>query len=333
MKTAKTIGKAAVLALLVFMGLFTACQSTGSVKRDSEAVQAFERGETLYKKGALKEAIAEYTKAIEIEPKWAEAFIMRGYVHGWNDDLDLALEDYESATTLDNKYRDFAQAFRYYEDGDHTRAIETLDKIIRNKINLTIAYNLRGNSYNAISEFEKAIADCTEAIRLNPEFYGNYVNRASNYNLTEQYDRAIVDCDRAIRLYPDNFSSYLVRSEAHLRKENTEKALADINRAIQLNPDNKGGFAFYPYFLRGFILYSKDDFPRAIADFSQVIQLRSDDLNPYYVNSYLFRGDCYLQTGDYDKATADIDTALRLDPGNEDALYVRGEIRAARAAQ
>ena len=328
MKTAKTIGKADVLALLVFMGLFTACQSTGSVKRDSEAVQAFERGEALYKKGALKEAIAEYTKAIEIEPKWAEAFIMRGYVHGWDDDLDLALEDYEAATTLDNKYRDFAQAFRYYKDEDYIRAIEAFDKIIRNKINLMIAYNFRGNSYNAIGEYEKAIADHTEAIRLNPELYGNYNNRAFNYTLIEQYDRAIADCDRAIRLYPDNFYSYLFRSEAHLRKENTERALADINHAIQLDPDNKGKTAFFSYFIRGYIYFQKADFTRAIADYSQVIQLRPDDVVPY-----IERGNCYLQTGDYDKATADIDTALRLEPGNEDALYVRGEIRAKRAAQ
>jgi Tfp pilus assembly protein PilF len=37
--------------------------------------------------------------------------------------------------------------------------------------------------------------------------------------------------------------------------------------------------------------------------------------------------------GNYDKAAADIETALKLDPGNKDALYVRSEIRAKRAAQ
>jgi cytochrome c-type biogenesis protein CcmH/NrfG len=40
-----------------------------------------------------------------------------------------------------------------------------------------------------------------------------------------------------------------------------------------------------------------------------------------------------METGDYDKAMADTDTALRLDPEDEDVLNLRGEIRAARAAQ
>jgi len=328
MKTAKTIGKAAALALLVLTGLFTACQSTGNVKRDSEAVQAFERGEALYKKGALEEAIAEYTKAVEIEPEWAEAFIMRGYAHGWDDNFDLALADYEAAAAIDSKFRDFVQAYRYYKDGDHTRAIETFDRVIRNKINLMIAYNLRGNSYSAIGELEKAIADHTEAIRLNPDCYGNYINRALNYNNIEQYDRAIADCDRAIRLYPDSFYGYIFRGEAYFRKNNTERALADMDRAIQLNPDNKGDSASIPYNIRVLIFCQEGDFSRAIPDFSQMIKFFPDNPEPY-----ADRGYCYLQIGDYDKATADIDTALRLDPGNEKALYLRGVIRARRAAQ
>ena len=327
MKTAQIIGKAAVLAfgLLVLTAVDGLCQSAS---RNREAVRAFERGETSYKKGALKEAIAEYTKAIELEPKWAEAFIMRGYVHGWNDDSDLALQDYEAAAALDFKYQDFVQGYRYSKDGDHTKAIETFDRVIRNKINLMGAYNLRGNSYSNIGELEKAIADFTEAIRLNPEFYGNYINRANEYNGMEQYDRAIADCDRAIRLYPDSFYGHAFRGGAYLGKNNTERALADVNRAIQLNPDKRGNGAFVPYHIRAVIYRQKGDFFRAIADCSQVIQLFPDG-----VTIYIDRGYCYLQTGDYDKATVDIDTALRLDPGNEVALYLRGEIRARRAAQ
>jgi len=77
MKTVKRIGKltAILFGMLIITGLVLSCQSTGStqsaggIKRNSEATQAFERGDALYKKGALKEAITEFTKAIEIEPQ------------------------------------------------------------------------------------------------------------------------------------------------------------------------------------------------------------------------------------------------------------------------
>jgi len=328
MKTTQTIGKVVVFALFVFMGLFTACQSTGGTKRNSEAVKAFERGESLYKKGALKEAIMEYTTAIEIEPKWAEAFIMRGYVHGLNENSNLALEDYETATAFDPKYEDFKLASIDYRNENYSQAIETFNKVIRNRIKLMIAYEFRGNSYNAVGELEKALADYTEAIRLNPDFYGNYAKRAHNYNGMKQYDMAIADCDQAIRLYPDSFYGYLYRAEAHFRKERTRQAFADINRAIQLNLDNRGRYASYSYGLRAEIYLEEGDFSNAITDYSQYIQLLPDD-----PACYLQRGYCYLQVGDYDKAAADIDMVLKLDPGNESALYARGLIRAARAAQ
>jgi len=328
MKIVQTIGKAAVCTLLVFTVLFTACQSTGGVGRNSEALRAFERAEALYKVGTYGEAAEEYTKAIELEPEWAEAFLGRGNTRFWGLDVnrELGLEDYEKAAALDPKYLEFAQAVKCYMDGDYLRAIETFNSVIQNNINLMDSYSFRGNAYFSIDEFEKAIADHSETIRLYPDFNQNYSNRAYAYNTTGQYDMAIADSDQAIRLDPDSFYGYLFRGEAYFRKENYRQALADLNRAIQLNPDNKGGLAVIPYFIRASIYFQEGSFSSAITDYSQVIQFLPDATGPY-----VDRGYCYLQTGDYDRAAADIDTALRLDPGNETALWVRDEIRAARA--
>jgi len=319
--------KISITAALIFMALFTACQSTGGARKDDEAVRAFERAEALYKREAFKDAIAEYTKAIELEPEWAEAFLGRGNARVWGLDANDALgqEDYDKAAALDPQYQDFAQGVRYYMNNNISRATETFNKVIQNNINLMDSYSFRGNLYHVTGEYEKAIADHAEAIRLNPNFSGNYPNRAAAYNETGQYDMAIADCDRALNLQPDSFYGYLVRGETYLKKEDTERALADLTRAIQLNPDTKRGSAFYPYFLRASIYYQAGAFSRAIPDFSQVIRLLPNDSV-----SYIDRGYCYLQIGDYNKAAADIDTALRLDPGNEEALWIRDEIRAAR---
>jgi tetratricopeptide (TPR) repeat protein len=337
-KTAKMISKAAVLALLVFTGLFTACQSTGSnqstddsqstggSQRNREAVLAFERGEALYRANALEEAIREFSRAIELEPEWAEVYLARGNARVWglNADFDLGQEDYDRAAALDPKYRDYAQAVRANNDGDYTRALELFNRVIQNGINLMDAYSYRGNLYSAIGDNGKAIADHTEAININPEFCGNYSNRAYIYNLLGQYDMAIADCNRALVQSPDYFYAYIFRGEAYILKENTNQAMADVNRAIQINPDNRGNLPYYPYWLRGVIHEQKENYPGAIADYSQVLQLF-----PKFVNAYIERGYCYAMLRDYNKAMDDINAALRLDPGNEAALYWREQIRAA----
>jgi len=329
MKTIKTIITTTFLILFAFT-MFASCQILGwrrSAGRNSEALLAFERAESFYKRGALSEAIEEYTTAIELEPEWAEAFLGRGNARVWGLDADyeLAQEDYDRAAALDPKYLDYAQAVRYNMDRDYLRAIETFDRVIQNNVNLMDSYSYRANLHSAIGELGKSITDHGEAINIYPEFDGNYANRAYVYIRMRQYDMAIDDCDRAIDLNPDSFYGYTFRGEAYYRKKNVILALADLSRAIQINPDNKGGNASYPYHLRASIYYNENDFYSAIPDYSQVILLLPDALGPY-----IDRGYCYLQTGDYDKATADIDTALRLEPGNEDALWVRSEIHAAR---
>jgi len=325
MEITKPILKTAVLALLVFTVL-TACQSIGGVWRKKEAVQAFERAEAFYKRGALKEAIEEYTIAIELEPKWAEAFLGRGNARVWglNANFELGQEDYDRAAELDPKYQDYAQAVRCNTERDTTRAMEIFDRVIQNNINLMDAYSYRANLHSAIGEFEKSLADHSEAININPDFDGNYSNRAYIYIRMRQYDMAIDDCNRAIDLNPESFYAYTFRGDAYYRKKEIILALADIGRAIELNPDNRGGNAAYPYHIRASIYYNQNDFSSAIPDYSQVIQLLPNAVGPY-----IDRGFCYLQTGDYEKATEDIDAALQLEPRNEDALWVRSEIHAA----
>ena len=50
--------------------------------------------------------------------------------------------------------------------------------------------------------YDKAITDYSEAIRLNPEFRRWDYNRGMCYSLKGDHDKAIADCTEAIRLDP-----------------------------------------------------------------------------------------------------------------------------------
>jgi len=131
------------------------------------------------------------------------------------------------------KYFDSGKAA--YDRKDYDKAIADYTEAIRlNPIN-DAAYHRRGWAYNGKGDYDRAIAD-TEAIRLNKSA-SFYNNRADSYNSKSDYDRAIADATEAIRLDPNFANPYRHRGFAYMMKGNYTQARADTNKALQLDPN------------------------------------------------------------------------------------------------
>jgi tetratricopeptide (TPR) repeat protein len=140
------------------------------------------------------------------------------------------------------------------------------------------SYEKRGSEYLAKSERDKAIADFTEAIRLDPERSGSYFSRGLCYNTKGDYDTAIADFSEAIRLSPDKSVTYESRGEAYLGKGDHDKAIADFNEAFSKNKE------YFPddpqdrvYTLRGIAYAAKGDYDAANTDWQTVLQMDMAD--------------------------------------------------------
>ena len=134
-------------------------------------------------------------------------------------------------------------------------------------------YNARGNSFYRQSNWNSAIAEYTEAIRLNPNNAVYYNNRAGAYNGKGDYDRAIADATEAIRLDANNATYYVYRGNAYYEKNDWDRAIADYTQAIRLDSNN----ATY-YGNRGNAYSWKSDWDRAIADFTQANRIAPDSV-------------------------------------------------------
>ena len=69
-----------------------------------------------------------------------------------------------------------------------------------------MAYNNRGGTYVTLGEFDRAIADLNEAIKLKQDYAEAYCNRGNAYTKRDEFDKAIADLNEAIRLkanYPE----------------------------------------------------------------------------------------------------------------------------------
>src|SRR5262245_40829284 len=56
--------------------------------------------------------------------------------------------------------------------------------------NLAIVFTIRGNAYRKEGQYDRAIADYDQAIRIDPNLADAYFSRGAAYDEKEQYDRA-----------------------------------------------------------------------------------------------------------------------------------------------
>ena len=173
---------------------------------------------------------------------------------------------------------------------------------------------LRSGAYNVLGEYEKAIADDNEAIRLDPKFAIAYYHRGYAYQSLGEYEKAIADDTEAIRLDPKFAIPYNDRGYAYQSLSEYEKAIADYNEAIRLDP--KYAIA---YSNRGSAYHLLSEYEKAIADYTEAIRL-----DPKLAIAHNNRGIAYQELGEYEKAIADHTEAIRLDPKYANAYSFRG---------
>src|SRR5260221_13541362 len=81
---------------------------------------------------------------------------------------------------------------------------------------LVIAYNNRGNAYTTKGEYDRAVQDYDQSIKLDPSYARAFNNRGVAYQKKGEYDRAISDFDEAIKLDPNYASALANRAETNL---------------------------------------------------------------------------------------------------------------------
>src|SRR5215813_7423754 len=99
-------------------------------------------------------------------------------------------------------------------------------------------YNIRGSAWKIKGQLDKAIADFTEAIRINPKYVSAYGGRGSAWAEKRDYDRAIADYNEAIRYDPQYKSAYYNRGLELEKKQQLRDALNDFIRYSELDPSD-----------------------------------------------------------------------------------------------
>jgi tetratricopeptide (TPR) repeat protein len=192
----------------------------------------------------------------------------------------------------------------YYQQQDYDHAIADFNDGIKLDPRYALAFYNRGLAYKAKQDYDHALADYGEAIKLDPEYALAFRGRGNAYYAMQDYDRALTDYNEAIKLDPDSAVEFNNRGNAYYAKQDYDHAIADYNEAIKLDP--KYALAFYN---RGLIYSTTQDYDRAIAEFTEAIKL-----NPKYAKALYKRGLARQQKGDRGGGASDLAAARAIDP-------------------
>jgi len=182
----------------------------------------FARACALDDKKENDKAIADYTKAIGINPKVAELYICRGNT--------------------------------WYGKKNYNEAIANYNKAIKINPNYELAFYNRGLANIAKGEYAAAIKDCDEVIKFNPDSVYAYISRGSIRRFLEEYNTAIEDYNEAIKRDSVNANATYNRGLAYYNKALKEneinidilkKSKEDFEKYIELTPDEKDNGAKY----------------------------------------------------------------------------------------
>lgn len=230
-------------------------------------------GKTFFDSGDYKNALAEYDKAIEHDPKNAEAYCGRARVRLMAEQNDLALADADKALALDSKFLP--------------------------------AFEVRAYIKTAQKDYEGAIAEINQAIALEPENALWYIVRGEIYgeqgNLAQSradYDQGRKDSRAIDKLKEiDSFG----RGTVHYIKDEADD-IAHYTHILEVNPK-----AEKAHYRRGRLYAEQKEYENALADFTEAITLSPD--NPEY---YEHRAWCYHCLGRDVEADVDIEKAKEL---------------------
>ena len=252
---------------------FSACTNVISLGTDAGqklAIAYGRRGNVYHDKGEYDRAIADYTKALEINPRDAVAYNNRGIAYRAKGDNESAIADYSKAIEMNPRdavaYNNRGIAYRAQSDND--RAIADHAKAIAIDPELVSAYNNRGIAYRIKGDNDSAIADHAKAIEIDAEFFSAYYNRALAFRAKGDNDSAIEDTTTAIEINPRHVGAYFNRGVAHAAKGTHDRAIADYTKAIEINPKHVAA-----YHNRSLAYRAKGDNDRAIADHTRVAEI------------------------------------------------------------
>ncbi|NEP05163.1 MAG: tetratricopeptide repeat protein [Okeania sp. SIO2G4] len=274
------------------------------------------RGLAKFDLGNNKEAIADYTQALAINPNYIDAYLARGIAKLAVKDISATIVDANQIITINNHY---APAYKllgnaYRQQDNQADAIDNFKRGAELYLEQKDAINCR----KCLDNIKQIQSVSTTAVKTenNLQKGDSKTFLAKILRKFEKGDRqgVIADLNWALQVDPEDYQAYCCRGIIRYKQGDNLGAISDFNQALQFNDRD-----VLAYQNRGAIRSKMGDFKGAIADFDAALKIE-----PNNSLIYVSRGNTYRDMGAYQEAMKDYEQALKINPNEAKAFYHRG---------
>ncbi|MGD9680196.1 MAG: protein kinase [Candidatus Obscuribacterales bacterium] len=259
--------------------------------------------------------LSQWSAAIEKSPQDKELFYSRGQLHQLRDERNDAIADYTRALEIDPGYARArrTRALLYSLVADYAKAQADADRLIKDDPDWPDGYEVRGFVESAAEELEKAEADVRKSIALaegdpgNRSFIaGQHYHLADILNSLGRFEEARMEADRAIEMADGDYPTALalgIRSLTWAGEQNFDRALADAKRAVAMKDARAAEWAILAHAYAG-----KKDFQKTAEALGAVERLET-----FPARGYRLRGEVRRAAGQLEKALEDFSASTSLE--------------------
>ena len=224
-------------------------ESSPAGNEPADAAAFARRGNASAGRRDFDHAIADLTRATDIDPTNPEYFYQRGGVYLLKEDAAAALADFNRVLDVrpNHVLALMSRAELRIADGDFPGAIadlDTVDRVVAQsdnvRLEMAFAYSAADSLLPAIAQFGFWIQSHEEDVQLAYALNGRCWDRTI---LGRDLTDALADCNRAVRLSKKGANAGILDSRGfvQLRLGNYAKAIADFDDSLKASPKSASG--------------------------------------------------------------------------------------------
>jgi len=193
--------------------LFERVVLQASARIESGEVEGAQLAETLRNRAVARnymlqyaEALQDFSRAIEMNPRHAPAYIARANLLRSQNDLSAAMADLDQAIRLnpENAQSFHARGLIHQRNGDHARAVSDFENAIDRDPFVAAPYQARGQSLVVLGRHDAAIEDFNAALNVNNQNSDAWAGLGLAYERKGDRAKAAESYGRALVVNPGN---------------------------------------------------------------------------------------------------------------------------------
>ncbi len=266
-----------------------------------------------HNKGRGAEAIAQYRKALEINPDGFEAHFKLARLYHDRSDLVSALKEANETLRIKPGKREVHQllAVMYIKLGRKKEALEHSLKAIEIEPSQAELYELLGSVYHAMGRYDKGIKALKKGLDLDPTRPDMFNELGRIYLVSQQYQQAITAFQKALELGRSDAALHTQLGTAYHNSGQPKLALDHLKKALIQAPDS-----FDAHYQVALVYGQTGALEQALAEFRVALVIRPKEAVTHNNIGYI-----YFLKKDFDTAISWYQKSLRLDPDSGLAHY------------